>query len=77
MRIKLSHITPLLAAGAAAVAILAAPTAATAPAPLPKPCIATGAATTCQSPGNIEINNPLPPVGFHPYGTMPGLLGGH
>ena len=72
MRIKLSHITPLLAAGAAAVAILAAPTAAAAPAPLPKPCIATGAATTCQSPGNIEINNPLPPLVFIPTEQCPG-----
>ena len=34
MRIKLTHVTPLLAAGAAAVAILAAPTAAAAPTPL-------------------------------------------
>ena len=34
MRIKLTHVTPLLAAGAAAVAVLAAPTAAAAPTPL-------------------------------------------
>ena len=77
MRIKLTHITPLLAAGAAALAIVAAPTAAAAATPLPKTCVATGGGTTCQSPGNVEINNPLPPVGFYPYGTMPWLLGGH
>ena len=77
MRIKLTHITPLLAAGAAALAIVAAPTAAAAATPLPKTCVATGGGTTCQSPGNVEINNPSPHVGFYPYGTMPWLLGGH
>ena len=77
MRIKLTHITPLLAAGAAALAIVAAPTAAAAATPLPKTCVATGAGTTCQSPGNVEINNPPPAVSFYPYGTMPWLLGGH
>ena len=77
MRIKLTHVTPLLAAGAAAVAILAAPTAAAAPTPLSKTCVATGAGTTCQSPGNVEINNAPPAVSFHPYGDMPWLLGGH
>jgi hypothetical protein len=77
MRIKLTHVTPLLAAGAAAVAILAAPTAAAAPTPLSKTCVATGAGTMCQSPGNVEINNAPPPVSFHPYGDMPWLLGGH
>ena len=77
MRIKLTHVTPLLAAGAAAVAILAAPTAAAAPTPLQQTCIATGAGTTCQSPGNVEITNSPPAVSFYPYGTMPWLLGGH
>ena len=42
MRIKLTHIAPLLAAGAAAVAISAAPTAA-------------ADATIVQSPGNAQI----------------------
>ena len=73
MRIKLTHVTPLLATGAAAVAILAAPTAAA----LPKICAANGAGTTCQSPGNVEITNPARAVSFYPYGTMPWLLGGH
>jgi hypothetical protein len=77
MRIKLTYVTPLLAAGAAAVAILAAPTAAAAPTPLQQTCIATGAGTTCQSPGNVEITNTPPAVSFYPYGTMPWLLGGH
>ena len=42
MRIKLSHIAPLLAAGAAAVAISAAP-------------VATAAMTVVQSPGNAQV----------------------
>ena len=49
--------TPLLAAGAAAVAIVAAPAAAAAPPRSGRTCVATGAGTTCQSPGNVEINN--------------------
>mgnify|MGYP003543417969 FL=1 len=77
MRIKLTHVTPLLAAGAAAVAIVAAPTATAAPTPLQNTCIATGAVTTCQTPGNVEITNSPPAVSFYPYGTMPWLLGGH
>lgn len=77
MRIKLAHVTPLLAAGAAAVAILAAPTATAAPTPLQKTCVAIGAGSTCQSPGNVEINNAPPVVSFYPYGAMPWLLGGH
>jgi hypothetical protein len=75
MRINPTHLTPLLVAGAA-VAIVAAPIAMAAPTPL-KDCIVTGAATTCQSPGNIEITNLPPIVNFYPYGTMPFLLGGH
>ena len=72
MRIKLTHVTPLLAAGAAAVAVLAAPTAAAAPTPLQTTCIATGAGTTCQSPGNVEITNAPPAVSFIPTGPCPG-----
>jgi hypothetical protein len=77
MRIKLTHVTPLLAVGAAVVGVLAAPTAAATPTPLQKTCVAKGAGTTCQSPGNIEINNAPPAVNLYPYGTMPWLLGGH
>jgi hypothetical protein len=72
MRIKLTYIAPLLAAGAAAVAIAAAPIAAAAP---------TGGQTcsgnVCQSPGNVQINNAPPPVQYYPYGDVPFLLGGH
>ena len=73
MRIKLTYVTPLLTAGAAAVAIIAAPTAAA----LPKTCVGNGAGTTCQWAGNVEITNSAPAVSFYPYGTMPWLLGGN
>jgi hypothetical protein len=71
MPIKLTYIAPLLAAGAAAVAIAAAPTATAA---------STGqtcSGNICQSPGNVQINNAPPPVSYHPYGDMPFLLGDH
>jgi hypothetical protein len=70
MRIKLTYITPLLAAAAAAVAIAAAPTAAAANGQ-------TCSGNICQSPGNVQINNTPPPVQYYPYGNMPFLLGGH
>jgi hypothetical protein len=69
MQIKLTYIAPLLAAGAAAVAIAAAPTAAAANQQ-------TCSGNVCQSPGNVQINNSPPPVQYHPYGDMPLLLGG-
>jgi hypothetical protein len=72
MRIKLNYIAPLLAAGAAAVAIAAAPIAAAAPSGAE-----SGSGTVQQSPGNVQINDAPPAVTFHPYGDMPYLLGGH
>jgi hypothetical protein len=57
MRIGLKYITPVLAAGAAAVAIAAAPTAAAGPQPS---CVTSGTATKCQTPGNVEINSSIP-----------------
>ena len=61
MRIKLNYIAPLLAAGAAAVAIAAAPTAAAAT----QSCSYVGGGFTdsqCQSPGNVQINDSPPAV---------------
>ena len=66
MRIKLTYVTPLLAAGAAAVAIVAAPTASAAP--LPKTCVGNGPGMTCRSAGNVEITNLAPDVSFIPTG---------
>ena len=71
MRIKLTCITPLLAAGAAAVAIAAAAPAAAAVNGQ------TCSGNLCESPGNVQINNAPPPVSYHPYGDMPFLLGDH
>ena len=70
MRIKLNYIAPLLAAGAAAVAIAAAPTAAAANG---QSC----SGNICQSPGNVQINDSPPPVQYYPYGGEAFLLGGH
>jgi hypothetical protein len=42
-----------------------------------KNCVVTGVASTCQSPGNVEITDSPPVVNFYPYGAMPILLGGH
>jgi hypothetical protein len=70
MRIKLTYITPLLAAAAAAVAIAAAPMAVAANGQ-------TCSGNICQSPGNVQINNTAPATRYYPYGNMPFLLGGH
>jgi hypothetical protein len=70
MRIKLSHISPLLVVGAAATVIATAPTAAAAMVPS---CITLGAAAIqCQKPGNVQIND-APPV---QYQTQYPYLGG-
>jgi hypothetical protein len=73
VRIKLNYIAPLLTAGAAAVAIAAAPIAAAAPT-TGQSCSASGAGTICQSPGNVQINDAPPPVQFFPYGGEAFLL---
>ena len=72
MRIKLNYITPLLAVGAAAAAIVAAPTALAAPTGAANPpqvqqsCIDLGTDTQCQSPGNVQIND-SPAYPQYPY----------
>ncbi len=77
MRMKVSYLTPLLGAAAAAVAITAAPVAAAAASgPPSQSCGASGAGTVCQSPGNVQINDTPPPVDFYPYGGDAFLLGG-
>jgi len=76
MRIKLNYIAPLLAAGAAAVAITAAPIAAAAPAAAPHgACDAGVSGSICETPGNVEINDSPPAVNFDPYGDDGLLLG--
>jgi hypothetical protein len=71
MRNKLTLVTPLLAAGAAAVAIVTAP-AATA---VPKTCVGNGPGMTCRSNADVETTNLAPDVSVTPHWTMPYLLG--
>jgi hypothetical protein len=75
MRITHTYLMTLLAGGAAA-AVLGAPISAAAFMPV-KNCVVTGVASTCQSPGNVEITDSRPAVNVYPYGAMPFLLGGH
>ena len=70
MVIKLQYITSLLAAGAAAVAIAAAPTAFAAD---QQSCNGSGSGTVCLSAGNVPINTSPPGVQHHPSGDMPDL----
>jgi hypothetical protein len=64
------YITPLLAAGAAAVAIAAAPTAFAAD---QQSCNGSGSGTVCLSPGNVPIKASPPDVQHHLSGEMPDL----
>jgi hypothetical protein len=76
MRIKLNYMTPLLAAGAAAAAIVTAPAALAAPNVAAYPlqaqesCIDLGTDTQCQSPGNVQIND-SPGYSQYPYPYYP------
>ena len=77
VQMKLSYMTPLLGAAAAAVAIIGAPIAAAAPSgPPAQSCGVSGAGTICQSPGNVQINDAPPAANFYPYGGEAFLLGG-
>ena len=59
MTIKLRNIAPLLAVGAVATAITAAPSASAASV---RTCENRGSSTICQSPGNVEIHAEHPQV---------------
>ena len=75
MRTKLTLVAPLLAAGAAAIAVAAAPIAAADPGPVQQTCTQAGLDSECQSPGNVQINDSIPadPV---PFGGDEYLIGG-
>ena len=75
MSIKLNYIAPLLAAGAAALAITVAPIAAAASTPTKGACDAGVTGSICETPGNVEINDSPPPVSYDPYGDDGFLLG--
>jgi hypothetical protein len=70
----MKFIAPLMAAGAAAPAIAAAPAAFAAD---HQTCNASGSGTVCQSPGNVQFNAPSPHVQFHPYGDQAYLVFRH
>ena len=70
MGMRLQYITPLLAAGAAAVAIASAPTAFAAD---QQSCNGSGSGTVCLSPGNVPIKTSPPDVQHHRSGDMPDL----
>lgn len=74
MKFKLTHLAPVLAAGAAAAAIVAAPIASADA--TGQSCGGSGGGTVCQSPGNVQINDAPGPVQFYPYGGEAFLLGG-
>jgi len=78
MSIKFGYIAPLLAAGAAAVAIVAAPEAAATPQPA---CSSASPGTACMSPGNAQINDSIMPdfEDQYPEFSLFGLggYGGH
>jgi hypothetical protein len=73
MKRKMTCVATALAVGAAAAAIVAAPTALAATG---ESCGGTGGGTLCQSPGNVQINDAPAPVQFYPYGGEAFLLGG-
>src|SRR5690349_20836739 len=66
-------IAPMLAAGAAAAAIVAAPIASAAT--VSQDCGSTGGGTVCQSPGNVQIDATPGPLSYDPYGGDEFLLG--
>jgi hypothetical protein len=78
MKVKGSHITPLLSAAAAALAIAAAPSASAAPSE--PPCSDMGGTTQCQSTGNVQIYAKPHALQVTPrtaYGPFEGYHAGH
>ena len=69
MGMKLQYITPLLAAGAAVVAIAAAPTAF---ATDQQSCDGSGSGTVCLSPSHVPIKTSPPDVRHHDRGASNG-----
>ena len=79
MRTEFAGVAMILGAAVAAGAICAAPiasaaTATSAPAQTQPSCAGSGGGTTCQSPGNVQINDAPPPAQFYPYGGEAFLL---
>ena len=75
MRIKLTYVTPLLAAGAAAVAIVAAPAAAAAPPRSGRPASRPAREPRASRPAMLRSTTSLPPLVFIPTETCPFCSG--
>ena len=78
MRIRINYITPVLAAGVAAVAIAAAPSAAATPDD--QLCSDMGGSTQCHRTGNVQIYTTLHAMSVTPrtaYGPFEGYHAGH
>jgi hypothetical protein len=78
VRIRINYITPVLAAGVAAVAIAAAPSAAATPDD--QLCSDMGGSTQCQSAGNVQIHTTPHAMSVTPrtaYGPFEGYHAGH
>ena len=68
MKLGLNYIAALLATGAAAVAIAAAPTAPGDTSQAQQSCANLGGTQTeCQAPGNVQVNDAPPQVDYFPY----------
>ena len=77
VRIRINYITPVLAAGVAAVAIAAPSAAAT---PDDQLCSDMGGSTQCQSAGNVQIHTTPHAMSVTPrtaYGPFEGYHAGH
>jgi hypothetical protein len=70
MSMKLKYITPLLATGAAAMVIAAAPMAFAAD---QQSCSGSGSGTDCQSHGNVQTKSSPLHVQYHASGDEPNL----
>ena len=73
MRIGLTKITPIVAAGAAAMAIVAASTVAAAVDQALQPCVTSDNSTNCQTAGDVQINDFTPGLPVNLSGYVLGL----
>jgi hypothetical protein len=74
MNIRPLAIAPTLAAAALAGGLALAPLASADTNDFS--CNGTGAGTTCQSPGNVQVDDDPAAAQFFPYGGSSGLIGG-
>jgi hypothetical protein len=70
------YLATLVGAVAAAVVIAGVPLDAAEANQPNESCQSAGqSSTVCQAPGDVEINDPPPPVTFYPYGSPPPTAG--